>query len=554
MTKVSMENDSANSSKDEQPDIVFLDSSDVPEDQSVGAGNKPKADPGSASNQTVVENRQPEVTFLDSDSVAVSESATVPGTVPGTGSIGTKKQTAPLDSSLADSLTAGSLPAGSNQSQQLPPSSVSSKSSKQASVRSWPFRLVDGLAAIYLWCFGFFGIVLCLAIAAVIPLFQFMALGYFLEVSRRIRLHGSIKAGFVGFDKAAKLAGIVIGTWLLLWPVTLLGIWWEASYLIDPDSQTTQSLARLQVIGTTLIIAHILAAWFCGGKLRYFFWPLVAPFAFAVWAARRLANSKIFRPLLDFTIGKISPKFVDDLCRAQPVSDWFLPAIIWKSFRAGELFTRARDGVWDFILDLKLHHLFWLGLRGFLGTIIWLAIPVTIMIISARSVDAVAILTGLAGILSFAMVATYLPILQVHFASENRFSAMFELKVARETFRRAPIRHLMTTLATFVFALPLFLLKIERIFPELLFLPAIVFIVFMLPARFISGWTFLNACQKEKQASLWFRWPAWTLQLGLAVAFAGFVFLMRFVIWTGAAGLFDQHAFLVPAPFVEWPF
>lgn len=420
--------------------------------------------------------------------------------------------------------------------------------------RSWPFLIVDKLGQAFHWCFGLFGVVFCLAIAAVMPLFQFMALGYFFEVSARIRKHGKLRAGFVGFDKAAKLAGIVIGTWLLLWPITLLGIWWEASYLIDPLSATTRNLRVLQVVGTVLILAHIFAAWFCGGKLRYFFWPIVAPFALGVWTVRRMANSKFLRPIMDATVGRIFPKFLDDICQAQPLADWFLPLILWKSFRSGKLWSEARDGVWNFVLELKLHYLFWLGFRGFVGTVIWLFLPVSIMVFSARSVDAVAVLTGLAGVLSFAMVATYLPILQAHFAAENRFSAIFEIQVARETFRRAPIRHLITLLATFVLAMPLFLLKIERIFPELLFLPAIVFITFMLPVRFISGWTYLKACNAPKRSSLWFRWPAWTIQLGLAVAFAGFAFLMRFVIWTGSTGLIDQHAFLVPAPFVEWPF
>ena len=420
--------------------------------------------------------------------------------------------------------------------------------------RSWPFQVLDWFGKAYHWCCGLLGLVLCLAIAAVLPLLQFLVLGYFLEVSSRIARTGKIRSGFVGFEQAAKLAGILVGTWLMLWPITLLGTWYEAARLIDPDSETTLGYSRLYRTGTSLILAHILAAWFCGGKLRHFFWPLIAPFALGIWVARKMANSILFRPLLDTTLGRVAPRLVNDLCNAQPVSDWLLPAIIWKYLRSGKLFSGARDGVWNFLQELHLPHLFWLGIRCFAGTLIWLAVPVSTMVFSARSVDGVALLTGFLGIVSFALVATWLPLLQVHFAVENRFSALFELRAARETFRRAPLRHLLTVGATFIFSLPLFLLKIERIFPELLFLPAIVFILFMLPIRFISGWTYLHAQLATRRSSLWFRWPFWTLQLFLAFAFAGFVYLMRFVIWTGAAGLFDQHAFLVPSPFVEWPF
>lgn len=452
------------------------------------------------------------------------------------------------DVPLSEMLTPSPTPAGAMERQ------LHETKKRTDAHRSLPFRVVAAVGQFVHWTIGLFGLIFCLAIAAVIPLFQFMALGYFFEVTARIRNQGRVRAGFVGLDQAARLSSIIIGTWLLLWPITLLGTWWEASYLIDPLSETTRNLRTLQIVGTVLILAHILAAWFCGGHLRYFFWPVVAPFAFAIWLLRRTANSKIVRPVLDGTLGRVSPALVEDLCRAKPVTDWFLPAILWKSFRSGKLFSRARDGVWNFVLEMKLPYLFSVGLRGFVGTMLWLAIPVTIMIVSAKTVDGAAVLTGLAGIISFGLVATWLPILQAHFASENRFAAMFELRVARETFRRVPIRYLTMLLATFVFALPLFLLKVEKIFPELLFLPAIVFILFMLPTRFIAGWTYLKACQAEQRARLLVRWPTWLVQLALAFTFAGFVFLMRFVIWTGAAGLFDQHAFLIPAPFTEWPF
>ena len=420
--------------------------------------------------------------------------------------------------------------------------------------RSLPFKLIGWVSNSFRWLFGLFGLILSLAFAATMPIFQYMALGYFFEVSGRINRRGKFREGFVGIEKAERLASIIVGTWLLLWPITLLATWWEASYLIDPASQTTLFLRRLQVIGTIAILGHIFAAWFCGGKLRYFFWPIVAPFAFGIWITRRAIDSRYFRPILDKTVARISPKFVDDICRVQPMSDWFLPAIMWKSLRSGELYTRARDGVWDFTVGLRLPYLFWLGLRGFIGTMVWLLIPVSIMIASSQAVDAAAVITGFFGVVLFSLVATYLPILQAHFATENRLGAMFEIRVARETFRRAPVRHLIMLLATFVFALPLYLLKIEQILPELLFLPGMVFIAFMLPTRLLSGWAYLAATKKEKRASLFFRWPAWAIQIPLAIAFAGFVFVMRFVIWSGAAGLFDQHTFLVPAPFVEWPF
>ena len=55
----------------------------------------------------------------------------------------------------------------------------------------------------------------------------------------------------------------------------------------------------------------------------------------------------------------------------------------------------------------------------------------------------------------------YLPFLQTHFASQNRFGAMFELRAVRRVFARAPIAFFVAIFVTLLFALPLYLLKIE---------------------------------------------------------------------------------------------
>lgn len=414
------------------------------------------------------------------------------------------------------------------------------------------FRMGETLGRYARWVFGLLGLIVCLAFASTIPVLQFIALGYFFEVSGRVIRFNSVSAGFAGISKAERLASFVLGTWFLLWPVTLLRTWWEASHLLDPDSETTHFFRQLHILGSLLIYGHILAAWLCGGKLRYFFWPIIAPFGIFLWLVKKIIDWPYVQSTLNATVGKISPHLAADIHHAKPLSGWFLPLILWNSIRRRGLISRIRDGLWEFVAGLQLPYLFWLGFRGFLGSMIWLIVPVTIMVTSARAVDGAAILTGLIGIATFAVVATFLPFLQAHFASERRLAAIFELRIARQIFRKVPVRYFITVLTTFVFAVPLYILKIERPFPELLFLPGTVFILFMLPTRWISGWAYINAQRTSANAHHIFRWPAWLLHIPLALSFAGFVFLMRFVVWTGATGLFDQHAFLIPAPFIEF--
>ena len=67
----------------------------------------------------------------------------------------------------------------------------------------------------------------------------------------------------------------------------------------------------------------------------------------------------------------------------------------------------------------------------------------------------------------------YLPFLQAHFARVGRFEALFELGTVRGLFRRAPVAFWFAFLATLLFALPLYVLKIELTPREVAWLPAL---------------------------------------------------------------------------------
>ena len=49
-----------------------------------------------------------------------------------------------------------------------------------------------------------------------------------------------------------------------------------------------------------------------------------------------------------------------------------------RAFRGG-LYREARDRFWTALVNLRLPYYFWLGLRGFFGAFLWLAIPLMLL-------------------------------------------------------------------------------------------------------------------------------------------------------------------------------
>ena len=416
--------------------------------------------------------------------------------------------------------------------------------------RSWPFRILDWMLVATRRLFGLCSLVFLLSVIACIPIVQILSFGYLMESKRRIAKTGKFWSGLFGLDKVSRVGSLVLGTWLLLWPIRILSTLWYEAQLIDPASAQSTLMRFAQIAVAILLGAHILAAWFCGGKLRYFFWPLVAPFSLAVWTARKLAGSPTFRPVLDSTLGWISPHLVSDLCSARNITDWFLPAILWKNLIGGTLFSRARDGVWDFTASLNLKHYFWIGLRGLAGSAIWLFGPTVFLIGASMLENAPAVICGLIGVGLSTVVYVLLPFLQAHFANENRFSCFFELGPVYQSFRRTPILHWLALLATFVLALPLFLLKIERIPTELMWTLSLVFVMFTLPSHMMVGWAFGRAQFKERKSWRLLSYPIMILLApAISFSFTFIFFFTRYTSWNGAWSLFEHHAFLLPAPF-----
>jgi len=349
------------------------------------------------------------------------------------------------------------------------------------------------------WLFGVAVLMVGLAVLAALPILQFLSLGYLLESGGRVARSGRLRDGFIGVRPAARLGGVVLGCWLLLLPVRLVADLAYSAQIIDPDGRVAAGwrIGLFVLIGLTAV--HIGLACARGGRLRYFFWPFN-----------------------------------------------FIPVLL-RLLRGG-YYTQVRDAVWDTTASLRLQHYFSLGFRGFLGALAWLALPVSLLALG-QGLTPGAFLLGLQGALMLGLVLIYLPFLQMRLALTNRLAAVFELGAVRQDFRRAPWAFAFSFVITLLFSLPLYLLKIEMVPREAAWLPSLVFIAFIFPARLLTGWAMGRAVHRPAPRHWFFRWTGRLPFLPAAAFYVLIVYFTQFTSWNGIWSLYEQHAFLVPVPF-----
>jgi hypothetical protein len=355
------------------------------------------------------------------------------------------------------------------------------------------FRAV---ASAWEWCFGVVTLIVGLSVLAATPILQFASLGYLLEASGRIAGTGRLREGFIGVRLAARAGSIVLGIWLMLLPLRLIATLAHSARIIDPDGIVARRWKLALIILTALMGLHIVVAVSRGGRLRHFLWPFTNPF----WLIRRL----------------------------------------WR----GGYYAEARDAVWEFVAALRLPYYFWLGVRGFAGAMVWLFLPITLLALGTRLP-----ILDLPGTLLLWLVLLYVPFLQAHFAAENRFRACFEIGSVRSQFKRAPWAFALAFFFTLLFAVPLYLLKIEMVPREAAWLPSLVFISFMFPARLLTGWALGRARHRDRPRHWFFRWTGRLSMIPVAGFYVLIVFLSQYISWHGVWSLYEQHAFLLPVPF-----
>jgi hypothetical protein len=352
------------------------------------------------------------------------------------------------------------------------------------------------------WVFGVLALIVGLSILATIPIVQLLSLGYLLEASGRVAREARLREGFVGIRKAARLGRIVVGSVILLVPLWIAAFLRSRAQLIDPASLQTQLWGVAVAAIALVVLFQVVTGCLRGGKIRHFLVP------------RPIRSLKLL---------------------ARPGA-----------------YAQARDAVWDFVVALRLPYYFWLGLRGFVGAWVWLAVPISLLAVSSRLPPAAGGPVGLLGGVLLAIALSYLPFLQARFAAENRLGAMFEIRALRRHFARAPIAFLVALAFTLAAALPLYLLKIELIPREAAWLPSLLFVVSIFPSRLLTGWALARSSRRYSARHFLVRWASRLAMLPLVGFYVLLVYFTQYLSWYGVWSLYEQHAFLVPAPFLGY--
>ena len=307
-----------------------------------------------------------------------------------------------------------------------------------------------------------------------------------------------------------------------------------------------------------VVTIHLCLALARGGSLWSFFRPVVIPAAALVAAVLVLSfpvPTIIALATTTLTIFLIHRGNTLTWINSR-VKKWILlPMIPLRGFVA-DLRRLTTPGYWaqasavvrDFIAALRLKHHFLLGLKGYVGAMLWLAIP-TALFAAANKTEGGPLLVTLFGGVLLIVVMSWVPFLQAHFAAENRFGAMFELGKVRRLFKNAPFSWTITMLFTLTLALPMYLFKIALPPSDAMWLVTIVFIVSIYPVKVITGWAYHRAVTREKRAFFGLRWLTRLVLLPLLTMYVFLLFFTQFIGGRGKLVLFDHHAFLLPWPF-----
>lgn len=382
--------------------------------------------------------------------------------------------------------------------------------------------------------------IIVLAVVVNIPILHLLTLGYLLEVMGRLGRQHPWRQCLPGLQKFNRIGGWLVGSWLVMIPAFLISDLWQEAEIIESGGPPAIALRVGLVVVTLLTVFHLVTAWIAGGRLRHFLWPLLMPIAGLMWVGDRMVSHRW------------CPRWMADLFAAIQITDWFVPGLLWKRLGEPNVWKSMTGSLVQFVRGLRLRYYFLLGLKGFVGSFLWLLLPSLLLAAATFTDGPMAVVNGILGVLVATPVFAMLPFLQTHFAVDGRMRRFIEIRPVIQNFARSPWLHTLALLVLLLLALPLFLLKIEAIDPDLLWILSLVFLGFTLPARWLVGLAYRRGQKKTSSARWWLRYPAMLATFPLSLAFVLVLTLTRYTSWNGALSLFENHVFLLPAPFWNW--
>lgn len=347
-------------------------------------------------------------------------------------------------------------------------------------------------------------LIILLAFMTAVPGLQILTFGYLLEVSGRLARGEKLAASLPWLAYANRLTLAFIAGVLVTLPVHLLYHWSSVADLVDPGSDKAASLRFGGDLAAVTAFIYLTWAWLRGGRLTAYLWPAPGRFFQQIW-----------RP---------------------------------------QTWLTARDQAWELTLRLHVPQLFWLGLLGLLGTFLWIVVPAVLIITAIRQGEGGG--AGVLGIVAFLLMGvglTYLPVLQTRLAKSGRLRSMFQIRSARNDFRQAPWAITIAMLALYLLAVPLYLLKIETLPPEVQWLPCLLFIALALPSRIGLGFALRRSGRLPIKPGLTGVFQRATARLAQPVIVGTYllaIFVSQFFDASGLDTWLHQHAILIPAPLI----
>ncbi len=360
------------------------------------------------------------------------------------------------------------------------------------------------------WClhtgFGALCIVLALAVLAAIPGLNILTLGYLVEPQRRVAMSGRLRDGFPLLILAPRLGIMLLCTLLFQLPLRFQATRVsDAMVLPGPAHDRTQTLAAVLLAMQWLIGIHLVLAVLNGSTPGCYFRPV-------------------------------------------------------RNLRRGLRLLFTADGRRELAAGIDLVHSilqplqhFLAGLRAFLGAVLWLIIPTSLLVAYAPPDRAKPIFGLLAaiGVVLMIPVVAWLPFLQVQQIVTGRFKAVLELREVRRRIRSAPISWMFSTTLLCLMTLPLYLGKVRLPPADALLILTPVFIVLIYPARLAVAWAWHRGGRPQPA-----RWPlhvaARLIMAPVLAIYAIFLLLTPAISELGRNAPFENQAFLGPAPIAQW--
>lgn len=361
------------------------------------------------------------------------------------------------------------------------------------------------------WCieilFGTASLVAILAILAAIPGLNILTLGYLVEPQKRVATSGRLRDGFPLMTFAPRLGIIMFFGLLMMIPLRIMATRVSDAIVIlgANDPRTLQMMTVLTVM-KWIIGTHLLLAIAYGGTIGSFLRPF--------------RNVK-----------------------------WILKATFTSTGR-GELSAHI-----DQLLSvIRPFHHFWLGLKAFIGAVLWLAIPsgMLVAVTNPEQDNPVLGVISFLGVLLMIPVMAWLPLLQVHQAVEGRFVSVFSIRAARKIIARVPLRWMLATVVLYALTFPLYLAKIRLLPGDAMLVITPFFIILTYPTRLFMAWVYHRGQRRPDPSHFLWRWLIKLTMIPALGAYCFFLFLTPFVSELGRSAPLENQAFLGPVPYAQW--